>query len=38
MGFHDRWLAEERDRKAIVKIVSGLLKLLHPDGQCEGGA
>jgi ATP-dependent Lon protease len=25
---------EERDRKAIVKTVSGLLKLLHPDGQC----
>jgi ATP-dependent Lon protease len=22
------------DRKAIVKTVSGLLKLLHPDGQC----
>jgi ATP-dependent Lon protease len=26
---------EERDRKAIVKTVSGLLKLFHPDGQCE---
>jgi len=26
---------EERDRKAIVKTVSGLLKLLHPNGQCE---
>ena len=26
---------EERDRKAIVKTVSGLLKLLHPDGKCE---
>jgi ATP-dependent Lon protease len=25
---------EERDRKAVVKTVSGLLKLLHPDGQC----
>jgi ATP-dependent Lon protease len=25
---------EERDRKAIVKTVSGLLQLLHPDGQC----
>ncbi len=26
---------EERDRKAILKTLSGLLKLLHPDGQCE---
>jgi ATP-dependent Lon protease len=26
---------EERDRKATVKTVSGLLKLLHPDGRCE---
>ncbi len=28
---------EERDRKAIVKTVSGLLKLLHPSGQCDRG-
>jgi ATP-dependent Lon protease len=26
---------EERDRKAIAKTTSGLLKLLHPNGQCE---
>ncbi len=26
---------EERDRKAILKTFSGLLKLLHPDGRCE---
>ncbi|MEM2125860.1 MAG: protease Lon-related BREX system protein BrxL [Candidatus Methanosuratincola sp.] len=26
---------EERDRKAIVKTVSGLIKLLHPDGECS---
>lgn len=26
---------EERDRKAIVRTVSGLVKLLHPDGQCN---
>ena len=25
---------EERDRKAAVRTVSGLLKLLHPDGNC----
>lgn len=25
---------EERDRKAIVRTVSGLVKLLHPDGNC----
>jgi len=25
---------EERDRKAIVKTVSGLLNLFHPDSQC----
>jgi ATP-dependent Lon protease len=24
---------EERDRKAIVKIISGITKLLHPDGN-----
>lgn len=37
---YDRWFrlgshVEERDRKAIVRTVSGLIKLLHPDGQCE---
>lgn len=26
---------EERDRKAIAKTTSGLLKLLHPDGNCK---
>ena len=25
---------EERDRKAIVRTTSGLLKLIHPDGNC----
>jgi len=25
---------EERDRRAIAKTVSGLVKLIHPDGQC----
>jgi ATP-dependent Lon protease len=25
---------EERDRKAIVRTTSGLIKLIHPDGQC----
>ncbi len=25
---------EERDRKAILKTTSGMLKLLHPDGRC----
>jgi ATP-dependent Lon protease len=25
---------EERDRRAVVRTVSGLLKLLHPDGEC----
>ncbi|MBI5514932.1 MAG: protease Lon-related BREX system protein BrxL [Deltaproteobacteria bacterium] len=25
---------EERDRKAIAKTTSGMLKLLHPDGEC----
>lgn len=24
----------QRDRKAAVRTVSGLLKLLHPDGKC----
>ena len=25
---------EERDRKAIAKTTSGMIKLLHPDGEC----
>jgi ATP-dependent Lon protease len=25
---------EERDRKAVVRTVSGFIKLLHPDGKC----
>ncbi len=25
---------EERDRRAIAKTLSGLVKLLHPDGEC----
>ena len=25
---------EERDRKAIAKTTSGLIKLIHPDGEC----
>lgn len=36
---YDRYYAlgshvEERDRKAAVRTVSGLIKLIHPDGQC----
>lgn len=26
---------EERDRKAIARTTSGLIKLIHPDGHCE---
>jgi len=26
---------EERDRRAVAKTTSGLLKLLHPDGECS---
>jgi len=26
---------EERDRKAIAKTTSGLIKLIHPDGKCS---
>jgi ATP-dependent Lon protease len=26
---------EERDRKAIARTTSGLIKLLHPDGSCS---
>ena len=26
---------EERDRKAAVRTVSGLIRLLHPDGKCS---
>ncbi len=29
--------AEERDRKAIARTTSGLIKLLHPDGECTKG-
>jgi ATP-dependent Lon protease len=32
--FHLGSHIEERDRKAIAKTVSGLVKLLHPDGEC----
>ena len=36
----DRYFAlgshiEERDRRAIAKTTSGLIKLIHPDGQCS---
>lgn len=36
---YDRWFGlgnhvEERDRKAVVRTVSGFVKLLHPDGKC----
>src|SRR5581483_6381494 len=33
--FHLGSHIEERDRKAIAKTVSGLVKLLHPDGECS---
>ena len=26
---------EERDRKAVARTISGLVKLLHPDGNCS---
>jgi ATP-dependent Lon protease len=26
---------EERDRKAVARTTSGLIKLLHPDGECS---
>jgi ATP-dependent Lon protease len=32
--FHLGSHVEERDRKAIARSTSGLLKLLHPDGEC----
>jgi ATP-dependent Lon protease len=37
---HDRYFAfgshvGQRDRKAAVRTVSGLVKLLHPDGECD---
>ncbi len=32
--FHLGSHVEERDRKAIAKTTSGLIKLLHPDGEC----
>ena len=32
--FHLGSHIEERDRRAIAKTVSGLVKLLHPDGEC----
>ena len=25
---------EERDRRAVAKTISGLIKLIHPDGEC----
>jgi ATP-dependent Lon protease len=31
--FHLGSHVEERDRKAIARTTSGLLKLLHPDGE-----
>jgi len=34
--FHLGSHIEERDRRAIAKTVSGLVKLLHPDGECTG--
>lgn len=32
--FHLGSHVEERDRKAIARTSSGLIKLLHPDGEC----
>lgn len=32
--FHLGSHVEERDRKAIARTTSGLIKLLHPDGEC----
>ena len=32
--FHLGSHVEERDRKAIAKTTSGLIKLIHPDGEC----
>jgi ATP-dependent Lon protease len=32
--FHLGSHVEERDRKAIARTTSGLIKLLHPDGNC----
>lgn len=32
--FHLGSHVEERDRKAVAKTTSGLIKLLHPDGEC----
>src|SRR5262245_16322696 len=33
--FHLGSHVEERDRKAIARTTSGLIKLLHPDGECS---
>lgn len=33
--FHLGSHVEERDRKAIARATSGLIKLIHPDGECE---
>src|SRR5216684_4198753 len=33
--FHLGSHVEERDRKAIARTTSGLVKLIHPDGQCS---
>lgn len=32
--FHVGSHVEERDRKAIARTTSGLIKLIHPDGEC----
>src|SRR5712692_4427600 len=32
--FHLGSHVEERDRKAVARTTSGLIKLLHPDGEC----
>jgi ATP-dependent Lon protease len=37
---YDRWFslgshAQERDREAVARTTSGLMKLLHPDGDCS---
>jgi ATP-dependent Lon protease len=33
--FHLGSHVEERDRKAIARTTSGLIKLLHPEGECR---
>jgi len=34
-NFHLGSHIEERDRKAIARTTSGLIKLIHPDGECS---